>query len=190
VDGKALTDERRFCGRRSRVVLAPQCPASSSCEAEQLRRSDGGKRNGSPRRAPISRKPSRREGRSVSAWTCGQRASRNSFLRGDPGACGHPAFPAPSHFKEGDGDAKARANAAARVWTCVCSQSLRTKRPHPPSFRAAAEEPFLRRQTPRGRASGIAATAPRSLDTGSSGQAGQVRHSDALLALRLPAIVV
>src|SRR6201987_3213595 len=41
---------------------------------------------GSPGRARISRKPLRREGRSVSACTCGFRARANFFCAGAPGA--------------------------------------------------------------------------------------------------------
>ena len=65
-------------------------------------RSKGGARttvasnNGSPRRARISRKLLRREGRSVSAVPVVNARSRNFFCAGAPGACGHPAFPRPS----------------------------------------------------------------------------------------------
>src|SRR3974390_2954168 len=59
----------------------------------------------------VSRKPLRREGRSVSACTCGQRAPRATLLRGGPGCSGHPAFPAPSVFSEGHNDAQLGRNA-------------------------------------------------------------------------------
>jgi hypothetical protein len=102
VDGKALTDERRFCGRRSRVVLAPRGPASSSREAKELRRSDGGKRNGSPRRAPISRKPSRREGRLSLPVPVVFALAQLFFCARAPGAAANPVFPAPSFIGRGE----------------------------------------------------------------------------------------
>jgi hypothetical protein len=49
----------------------------------------------------VSRKPLRREGRSVSACTCGSRALAQFLLRGSPGCSGHPAFPVPSSLEEG-----------------------------------------------------------------------------------------
>jgi hypothetical protein len=65
---------------------------------------DGGKRNGSPGRAPISRKPLRREGRSVSACACGHRALAQIFFARRPRVQRHPVFPAPSDFGEGKHD--------------------------------------------------------------------------------------
>src|SRR5579872_2605890 len=64
VDVKALPDERRLF-TDGEVVWSwrPKALAPSSSEAEMLHESDGGKREGSPRRAPINRKPLRREGR-------------------------------------------------------------------------------------------------------------------------------
>jgi hypothetical protein len=62
---------------------------------------DGGKRDGSPRRSRISRNTIARGRSVVTACTCGLRASRNFFCAKAPGACGHPAFPAPSIFPEG-----------------------------------------------------------------------------------------
>jgi hypothetical protein len=57
MDARALTDERRIRGRRSRVVLAPR---GSGAKLVMMRfthhTGDGGKRDGSPRRSRISRK--------------------------------------------------------------------------------------------------------------------------------------
>jgi hypothetical protein len=58
-----LIDERHGRGRRSRVVLAPQGLAPSWRRCLGIVACDGGKRDGSPGRARINRKPLRREGR-------------------------------------------------------------------------------------------------------------------------------
>ena len=70
---------------------------------------------GSPRRAPISRKPSRGEGRLSPPVPVVNAPRANSFLRGDPGCSGHPAFPAPFVFGGPKGRCKARAKRAART---------------------------------------------------------------------------
>jgi hypothetical protein len=55
----------------------------------------------------VSRKPLRREGRCDSACTCGLRAFAQPFFARRPtGTCGHPVFPAPSVFKEGEARCK------------------------------------------------------------------------------------
>ena len=64
----------------------PKVLALSPSEAEKLRGGDGGKRDGSPRRVRISRKPLRGEGRSVSACTCGHARLRRVFCAAAPGA--------------------------------------------------------------------------------------------------------
>jgi hypothetical protein len=76
---------------------------------------DGGKRDGSPRRARISRKTiaqGRPECIRLYLWFS---RSRNLFLRGSPGCSGHPAFPAPSVYREGEMRCKARAKCVARM---------------------------------------------------------------------------
>ena len=80
----------------------------------------------------VSRKPLHREGRSVSACTCGSRALAQFLLRGSPGCSGHPAFPVPSAFPEGrdsrhnSGETR-RENAAPCFFACD-SGSLRFAR--------------------------------------------------------------
>jgi hypothetical protein len=61
---------------------------------------------GSPGRTRISRKPSRREGRSVSACTCGHRALAQISLRGGPGCSATRLSLRPRLLAEGDQDAK------------------------------------------------------------------------------------
>src|ERR1700741_2219463 len=56
---------------------------------------------GSPGRARISRKPSRREGRCDHRRTCGFRARANSFCAGAPGAAATRPSLRPLHFEEG-----------------------------------------------------------------------------------------
>jgi hypothetical protein len=101
------------------VVLAPQCLASSSREAEELRKSDGGKRKGSPRRAPISRKPSRREGRCDHRLCPWFSRSRNHFSARGPRVQRPPRSSLRPPSSGGPKRCKARAKAAARRRTCV-----------------------------------------------------------------------
>ena len=78
---------------------------------------------GSPRRAPISRKPSRREGRCDYRLYLWFSRSRKFLLRGSPGACGHPAFPAPSPSFRGQTISKTRARRAGREGGPVSSRN-------------------------------------------------------------------
>ncbi len=130
VDVKALTDERRFRGRRNRVVLAPQGPALKFAMMLAHHAGDGGKRDGSPRRARISRKPLRREGRCDHRLCLWFSRSRKFFLREGPGCSGHPVFPAPSAFSRVI-IGKARAKRAARRRLHVLSVSCPAKAGHP-----------------------------------------------------------
>jgi hypothetical protein len=109
----ALSRTAKSCGPgapRSGVKLATM-PAHCA--------DDGAKRNGSPRRAGISRKTTAQGRPVVTACTCGQRALRAIFCAGAPGACGHPVFPAPSVSEEGEKVGTTRAKRAARTWACV-----------------------------------------------------------------------
>jgi hypothetical protein len=98
VDALALTDEQRW------VRTAKSCGPGTPRQVPNWRQcvphcaDDGGKRWFTGEHG-VSRKPLRREGRSVSACTCGSRAlAQIPFARGPPGACGHPVFPAPSLY--------------------------------------------------------------------------------------------
>src|SRR5579871_4475962 len=85
VDADVPVDERRGCGRRNRVVLAPQRLTLMPTMRKRIA-ADGGNRQGSPRRSRISRKPSRREGRCdhrLYLWT---RACAVFFCARAPGA--------------------------------------------------------------------------------------------------------
>ena len=70
---------------------------------------------GSPRRARISRKPLCREGRSVSACTCGLRALAHISCAGAPGAAATRPSLLPPIFKGGQRRCKTRAKGAARI---------------------------------------------------------------------------
>jgi hypothetical protein len=61
----------------------------------------------------ISCKPSRRESRDVSGYTCGP--TPVLFLHGTHGCDRHPAFPAPSVSKRAEDDAKLGRNRVARM---------------------------------------------------------------------------
>jgi hypothetical protein len=98
---------------------------------------------GSPRRAPISRKTTAQGKPVVTSCTCGFRARANYLCAGAPGACGHPAFPAPS-LSRGQRRCKARATCAARRGTCALAPSVggakATK--HPDRFRGRSLDCF------------------------------------------------
>ena len=98
VDVKALTDERRLCGRRSRVVLARPCRRQVLAKLKSFAKMTVANA-GSPGRVRISRKPSRGEGRCDHRLYLWFSRSRKFFLREGPGCSGHPAFPAPSVFQ-------------------------------------------------------------------------------------------
>ncbi len=70
---------------------------------------------GSPRRARISRKPPRREGRSDVRCTCGFAPFAQLFWREGPGCSSHLVFPAPLWISRGQSRCKARADCAART---------------------------------------------------------------------------
>jgi hypothetical protein len=80
---------------------------------------DGGNKARSPRRARRKLlKPSRREGRVISASPVATTLCLLPMHRGH--GCGqHPAFPAPSVFREGQYSCKARANCVAGTWSSV-----------------------------------------------------------------------
>jgi hypothetical protein len=94
---RCLRDERCGCGRRSRVVLAPRCwrQVGGRDTAD-----DGGKKARSPGRSRISRKPLRR-GCRVASGVPVVPAPVLFYCTGGHGCIGHPAFPAPSLFREG-----------------------------------------------------------------------------------------
>ena len=106
MDVRAPTDERQLL--RTAKSCGPGAPRAGAKLAtmHSHRAGDGGKRNGSPRRARISRKPPRREGRLSPPVPVVHARSRNFLCACGPGCSGHPAFPAPSAFEGGRDDAK------------------------------------------------------------------------------------
>jgi len=133
VDGNAPIDVRHIRGRRSRVVLAHPCRRQVRAKLQGLCADDGGKQATVHRGDhEVSRKPLHREGRSVSACTCGSRALAQFLLRGSPGCSGHPAFPVPSAFPEGrdsrhnSGETR-RENAAPCFFACDSGRFARNE---------------------------------------------------------------
>jgi hypothetical protein len=115
VDGDGPIDDRHDL--RTAKLRGPVAPTLATKLATML--THRGLRRwqtsiGSPRRAPISRKPLRREGRCDHRLYLWFSRSRKFLLRGSPGACGHPAFPAPSPSFRGQTIWKTRARRAAR----------------------------------------------------------------------------
>jgi hypothetical protein len=91
-------DERSLCGRRSRMVLAPRRWRQVGDDASH-HADDGGKKARSPGRLRISRKTIA-QGRPVDP-PVPVVLPRAFFCTRTMGACGHPAFPAPSRYDEG-----------------------------------------------------------------------------------------
>jgi len=117
----ALTDERRLmrtaksCGPGAPMQALSRSDASSIAPATVANKLvHRGERE-------VSRKPSRREGRSVSACTCGQRAPRAIFCAWAVGAAGTRSSLRPLFFERVI-VAKARANSVAR--SCACAMSV------------------------------------------------------------------
>ena len=94
VDAECAADDRRMRGRRSRVVLMSR-RRHQVCKSLA---SDGDKKADHRGERDISRKPLCRESR-MQPVTCGP--TPVLFLHGTHGCIGHPAFPAPSVFPEG-----------------------------------------------------------------------------------------
>jgi hypothetical protein len=133
VDVKVLSDVRHRRGRRNRVVPTPrrwrqvsrrlQRPAARRWWQSSI---------GSPRRARISRKPLRREGRSVSACTCGFRARANLLCAGAPGAAATRPFLRPPYSRRVTDDAKLGRNSpreretVSAVLRGSCFETLRS----------------------------------------------------------------
>ncbi len=95
------------------VVWSWRAHAGAKFRGHDDLRGDGGNKLVHRGEPEVSRKPPRREGRSVSACTCGHAPFAQSLWREGPGCSGHPAFPAPSSFR-GQSPAKARAHRAPR----------------------------------------------------------------------------
>jgi hypothetical protein len=109
-DGRECADRRAALIAYGEVVwswrpkvLAPQGPGAPRswrqvlAKLESFAKGDGGKRDGSPRRARISRKTTAQGRPVVTACTCGFRARANIFCAGAPGAAAtrpslHPLF--------------------------------------------------------------------------------------------------
>jgi hypothetical protein len=98
----------------------PKALAPSPSEAEKLRGGDGGKRDGSPRRARISRKPPRREGRLLPPVPVVFALAQISFAR-EPRVQRPPGLPCALCSSGGWKRCKARTNSVARMRTCVLS---------------------------------------------------------------------
>jgi len=98
----------------------------------------------------VSRKPPRREGRSVSACTCGHAPFAQFFWREGPGCSGHPAFPAPSAPKRDDemqdsdaiGVAGMRTHASPLVMPATGPARSAARRQAPAGIQYTAASPF------------------------------------------------
>jgi hypothetical protein len=104
-------------------VVCPGIPRpGAKCVTMRIkhRTGDGGKRDGSPRRARISRKPLRREGR-LSPPVPVVFALAQFFFAREPRVQRPPGLPCALDDQEGDGRYKARAKDAARTRSHVLS---------------------------------------------------------------------
>src|SRR5689334_10337627 len=95
------------------------------------------KKPGAPRRARISRNPSRRESRSASAGPVCSCAHLLHYCTRDRGCSVHPAFPAPLSDERAERIAKARAKHVARMRRCVHWSLQATGRQEGPTTRLA-----------------------------------------------------
>jgi len=103
---------RRAASTRTAKSCGPGAPMQALSPSEAVSFAKATVANaGSPRRARISRKPLRREGRLLPPVPVVIARSRKFLLRGGPGCSGHPAFPAPSILKRATDDAKLGRNA-------------------------------------------------------------------------------
>jgi hypothetical protein len=82
---------------------------------------------GSPGRARISRKTIARGRPVVTACTCGLRAFAQSFCAQAPGACGHPAFPAPSSCERDEMMQSSDDSRREKVDLCLCRHCERSE---------------------------------------------------------------
>ena len=121
-------DERKRCGRRSRVVLTPR-RWRQVCGKQNFSADDGGKKARSPGRARISRNTIAQGKPDASGVTCGATRALFTRARETAGAIGRPAFPAPSFSGRVRTDCKPRAHRAARTRGRVVSKSTRRHRP-------------------------------------------------------------
>jgi hypothetical protein len=129
VDVKVLTDERRPL--RTAKSCGPGAPRSGAKLATMLshRADDGGKRDGSPRRARISRNPSRREGRCDHRLYLWFTRSRNFCCAGAPGAAATRPSLRPRHSRRVMAMQSSDANCAARTYNYVLA-IIASKRVH------------------------------------------------------------
>ena len=121
VSNRSAQDERRYCVRQKRVVLAPVAGVKLA-EADRIQPgslgrqsgSDGGKRNSSPGRA--RHKPSNHCAGKAGCYPLDLYARVRTFLchcTRDRGCSAHPVFPAPSHAGGGKRPVTTRARRAA-----------------------------------------------------------------------------
>jgi hypothetical protein len=122
------TDERHRRGRSSRVVLARPCRRQVGRDVNASWPAAVANKLVHRGEREVSRKPLRREGRSVSACTCGHAPFAQFFWREGPGCSGHPVFPAPSHSERAKSLAKLGRDRAARRRIRI-KRRLRSLRP-------------------------------------------------------------
>src|SRR5229473_613876 len=133
-------DERRCCGRRSRVVLAPVAgvkfaeahPARPGLDEPSIRGRRWQKEFVTGESTKETVKTIAQGRPDDSAYTCGLYPCA-FYCTGGRGCGGHPAFPAPSVFRRDKFDANL-GRIAPRDGARVClSSSLRAKRSNPES---------------------------------------------------------
>ncbi len=125
------------------MVLAPQRLGAVPTMLWH-RGDDGGNRQGSPGRTPISRKPSRREGRCDHRLYLWSRACADFFCARAPGAAATRPSLRPHLFRGQNVSSKARAHRAARTRTCIRTRILRGSTRAMPGLTAPAGHPHER----------------------------------------------
>jgi hypothetical protein len=136
--------------RRSGVVLAPQIlGVKSLAKPKGFAKGDGGKRDGSPGRAPISRKPSRREGRCDHRRTCGFRALAQFFCANAPGAAAtrpslRPLFPEGDWTMQSSDDFGREDDAPCSLDAPARQRGACLRKPEPISYRSVGRDRWTR----------------------------------------------
>src|SRR5579872_759729 len=119
---------------------APKARRQVLAKPRGFAKDDGGNRQGSPRRAPISRKPLRREGRCDHRLYLWSRACA-VFSAREPRVQRPPGLPCALTIFRGHVSSKARAQRAARTRTYILDQHLRGLTRAMPTLTAPAYSP-------------------------------------------------
>jgi hypothetical protein len=131
--GRGCAD-RRAARTRTAKSCGPGAPMQALSFVQDDVRGDGGNQLVRRGEREISCKPPCREGRLSPPVPVVTRPLRNFSGARAPGACGHPAFPAPSSLERDQDDAKlGRQSAPRECEMLACAQFFDRAFPHAPT---------------------------------------------------------